>query len=182
MKSVRQLILIAIIAFVSITFNVGTSFGEQKNEKPPVNIPLLKGIGLYPFVYPVMAPKISSGYGMRVHPLLRFSRKHKGIDLAADEHAPIRAVAGGKVVFADPYAGYGNLIVLEHKKGVTTHYAHCAAISAKTGDTVQAGAIIGTIGSTGHSTGPHLHFEIRVNAIAYNPEVFIPDLADFAEG
>lgn len=149
---------------------------------PPVNIPILKGLGLYPFVYPVMTPRISSAYGMRKHPLLKFSRKHQGMDLAADLDAPIRAVAGGVVVFADPYAGYGNFVVIRHSEGVTTHYGHCDRIQVKPGQRIQAGTIVGTVGKTGLASGPHLHFELRVNGVAQNPENIIPDLADHPDG
>lgn len=119
---------------------------------------------------------------MRKHPLLKFSRKHQGIDLAAELDAPIRSIAAGRVVYADPYAGYGNLVVIQHSQGVTSHYGHCDKIQVKPGSTVQAGTIIGTIGKTGLASGPHLHFEIRVNGAANNPEGLIPDLADHPEG
>lgn len=155
------------------------SFGEAA---PPLNIPMLRSMGLYPFVYPVMAPRISSNYGMRKHPLLKFTRNHKGIDLAADLDAPIRAIAAGTIVFADPYAGYGNLVTIQHKNGITTHYGHCQKIKVKTGQKVTAGTIIGTIGSTGMSSGPHLHFEIRMNGVPQNPTRYIPDLAEHADG
>lgn len=137
---------------------------------------------MFPFVYPVMTPRISSVYGMRKHPLLKFTRKHKGTDLAADLGAPVRAVASGRVVFADPYAGYGNFVVLEHKNGITTHYGHCDQIKVHIGQNVDAGDIIATIGNTGLSSGPHLHFELRFNGEARNPENYIPDLAVHPEG
>ncbi len=155
---------------------------SQNAANYPIDIPKLKRMGLYPFVYPVMTPRISSNYGMRKHPLLKFSRKHQGIDLAAEYDTPIRAVAAGTVVFADPYAGYGNLVAIQHKSGITTHYGHCQKIKVKPGQKIQAGTIIGTIGSTGMSSGPHLHFEIRINGIAQDPQQFIPDLAEHAEG
>ena len=141
-----------------------------------------RDLALTPFVYPVMTPRISSSYGMRKHPLLKFSRKHQGTDLAADLGAPIRAVAAGRVVFADPYAGYGNLVVIEHQKGITTHYGHCDKIKIKPGQNVNAGDIIATIGTSGLSSGPHLHFEIRINGEARDPESIIPDLAVHPDG
>ena len=134
------------------------------------------------FVYPVMDPELSSRFGKRRHPVKRAVRHHKGVDLAAPADSPIRAVSGGRVVFADPYAGYGNLIVIMHDKRVTTHYGHCAKIKVKPGQKVKAGQIIGTVGSTGLSTGPHLHFEIRVDGKAKNPLEYIPDLAKGAAG
>jgi murein DD-endopeptidase MepM/ murein hydrolase activator NlpD len=147
-----------------------------------INTSKLKQIGLYPFVYPVMTPRLSSSYGPRKHPLLKYSRKHKGVDLAADIGAPVRVVAPGTVVFADPYAGYGNFVVVEHNLGVTTHYGHCDEIKVKPGQKVNAGDIIATIGNTGLSSGPHLHFELRINGEPKNPENFIPDLASHPEG
>lgn len=134
------------------------------------------------FVYPVMAPRRSSGYGMRIHPIRRYSRLHRGIDLAAPIGSPIRAVKGGIVVFADPYAGYGNLVVLQHADKVTTHYAHCESLRVRPGQRVNAGQIIATVGNTGHSTGPHLHFELRVDGESIDPERVFPNLAEKAQG
>ena len=99
------------------------------------------------FVYPLMAPRISSGFGMRVHPIRRFSAKHSGIDLAAPQGAVIRAVASGTIVYADKYAGYGNLISINHGKELTTMYGHLSAFRVHTGQHVNAGQIIGAVGS-----------------------------------
>lgn len=134
------------------------------------------------FVYPVMEPRKSSDYGTRVHPIVKAVRHHNGIDLAAPTGAPIRSVAAGIVVFADPYAKYGNLVVVSHKNGVTTHYGHCDKISATPGQAVKAGQIIGSVGTTGGATGPHLHFEVRVNGKPQNPEKFLPGLTLEGEG
>lgn len=134
------------------------------------------------FVFPIMSPRKSSPFGTRVHPKLRYVRHHDGVDLAAPSSSPIRAVADGVVVFADPYAGYGNLIVVKHPNGVTTHYGHCQAIKVKPGNRVTAGQIIGLVGSTGLSTGPHLHFEVRKDGHAYDPEALLPGLAIEARG
>lgn len=134
------------------------------------------------FVYPLMSPRVSSAYGQRIHPIRRFSHKHSGVDLAAPQGTPIRAVATGRVVFSDPYAGYGKLIVLQHSKNTTTHYAHCFEIKVKPGQIVQAGQIIGTVGATGTATGPHLHLEVRINGVPHDPERFFPQLAGKAAG
>lgn len=134
------------------------------------------------YVYPVMAPRLSSNYGFRVHPIRRFSHKHKGIDLAAPVGSPIRAIAAGTVVFADPYAGYGKLVVVQHNKHLTSHYAHCDKIKVRPGQKVKAGEIISEVGNSGRSTGPHLHLEIRIDGIPRNPESFIPGLAEAAQG
>ena len=107
---------------------------------------------------------ISSRYGSR------WGRTHKGLDIAASTGTPIKAAASGTVTAAGwNNGGYGNLIVISHGNGVQTYYGHCSSISVKVGQTVSAGDVIGKVGSTGRSTGPHLHFEIRVNGTAYNP-------------
>ena len=134
------------------------------------------------YVYPLMGTKISSDYGKRVHPIKRVVKHHDGLDLAAPYGAPIRAIAEGTVVFADPWSGYGKLIVIKHEKGMTSHYGHCQELKARPGQHITAGQIIGTVGSTGISTGPHLHFEIRVDGEPQNPERFIPGLAQPGEG
>lgn len=134
------------------------------------------------YVYPVMAPRLASRYGARKHPVLKVKKHHAGIDLATPRRAQIRAVKNGLVIFADDYAGYGNLIVLQHENGMTTHYGHCEKIFVEPGRQVTAGEVIGLVGSTGRVTGPHLHFEIRINGKAQNPEKFIPGLGKKAEG
>ncbi len=134
-------------------------------------------------VYPVMGPRKSSDYGMRSHPKLKTKRHHHGVDLAAPEGSPIRAISSGVVIFADPWGGYGNLVVLKHSDGTTTsHYGHCKTLKVKTGQRVVAGKVIATVGSTGISTGPHLHFEVRVGGKPDNPEKFLPGLAEESAG
>ncbi len=135
-----------------------------------------------PFVFPVIGPRQSSGFGMRIHPIRRYSKMHKGVDLAAPIGSFIRAIQSGIVVFADPYAGYGNFVVIKHANGLTSHYAHCDEIKVRTGQRINAGEIIATIGNTGHSTGPHLHLEIRYNGEPLDPERIFPDLAAEAKG
>lgn len=134
------------------------------------------------FVYPLIGPRKSSKYGNRSHPKLKRSIHHDGIDLAVPYGTPIRAIADGRVIFADKYAGYGNLIVIEHEHGFTSHYGHCESIDVNILDRVKAGTIIGKVGSTGLSTGPHLHLEIRWNGHPENPENYLPSLGLNAEG
>lgn len=120
---------------------------------------------------------------MRRHPVLRrMDRKHNGVDLAAPEYAHVRAVAAGIVVFADQYAGYGKLVTIKHEKGYTSLYGHLAEILVNTGQRVRAGELIGRLGSTGMSTGPHLHFEWRINGKPVDPLRVFPALAEGAEG
>lgn len=146
-------------------------------------LPATNSLAVAALVYPVMGPRKSSDYGIRTHPKLKTTRHHHGVDLAAPEGAPIRAISAGTVIFADPWGGYGNVVVVRHDDGETTsHYGHCSKIKVKTGERVQAGKIIGTVGSTGISTGPHLHFEVRRNGRPLNPESFLPGLADESAG
>lgn len=143
----------------------------------------LRNIAASNYVYPVMGPRTSSSYGVRRHPINKAARKHhNGIDLAAPIGATIRSIASGHVIFADRFGGYGNLIVIKHADGLTSSYGHCNTTSVRVGQRVLAGDVIGTVGNTGHSTGPHLHFEIRINGAPQNPELYLPGLASPAQG
>lgn len=134
------------------------------------------------FVYPVLTPRFSSKFGPRKHPVLKYHRHHDGVDLAVPEGTQVRAVSEGKVVFADKYAGYGNLVVVQHEQGLTSHYGHLSVIRVQIGQSVPAGKIIGEVGSTGLASGPHLHFEVRQNGSPLNPEKLIPALKSPAQG
>lgn len=134
------------------------------------------------YVYPVMAPRLSSDFGTRTHPVLRVRRHHEGVDLAAPSGAQVRAIADGVVVFADPYKGYGNLVVIKHSDALTSHYGHLQKILVAPGQKISPGAVLGLVGTTGRVTGPHLHFEIRLHGKSQDPEKFIPGLALQAEG
>ena len=101
------------------------------------------------------------------------SGKHTGLDIACDSGTAIKVVAKGKVIFAQYNGAYGNLIKVDHGNGVQTWYAHCSKIISKVGDNVEAGDIIGKVGSTGNSTGPHLHLEILENGIEQDPENYL---------
>ena len=133
-------------------------------------------------VFPIMSPRLSSGFGKRRHPIFRVVRHHSGLDLAAPKDSQIRSVAAGRVVFADTYAGYGNLVVVQHADQVTSHYGHCNKLLVEIGAVVKAGEIIATVGSTGNSTGPHLHLEIRKNGKALNPRHYIHGINKKARG
>lgn len=138
--------------------------------------------GITGIVYPLIGTRVSSRFGGRKHPVLKVHRHHSGVDLAAPKGTPIRAILEGHVVFADPYGGYGNLVVVKHKNEYTSHYGHCDQIKVKTGQWVKAGHILGTVGTTGRVSGPHLHFEIRNNGKVLDPESLVPNLAEQAEG
>lgn len=113
--------------------------------------------------------RITSGYGMRVHPILHSRRMHTGIDIGAPTGTPIHAAGNGMVVSTGWRGGYGNCIIVDHGNGRATLYAHCSSISARSGQVVKAGQTIGRVGSTGFSTGPHLHWEVRINGRPVNP-------------
>lgn len=98
---------------------------------------------------------------------------HTGLDIAASTGTPIVAAASGKVTFSGWKGSYGNMIVVTHSNGVQTYYAHCSKLYFEAGASVSQGQVIGTVGSTGNSTGPHLHLEIRVNGVAYNPQNYL---------
>jgi len=124
----------------------------------------------------------SSRFGMRKHPIFKVRRHHDGIDLVAPIGAPIRAVAEGIVIFADPFKGYGNLVVIKHPNGLTSHYGHLRTMKVQPGQHIKAGQIIATLGSTGSSTGPHLHLEVRRDGQALDPIQVIPGLTLEAKG
>ena len=101
------------------------------------------------------------------------SSRHTGLDSSASTGTPIKAAASGTVTFSGRKGSYGNLIVVTHGNGVQTYYGHCSALYASTGQQVSQGQTIAAVGSTGNSTGPHLHLEIRVNGVAYNPQNYL---------
>ncbi len=121
------------------------------------------------FLWPTTSNLITSYFGYRVHPIYRTTRFHSGIDIGAPYGAPIYAAEAGKVILASYYDGYGNCIIIDHGDGVSTLYAHCSSIIVKVGQYVSKGQIIGYVGSTGNSTGPHLHFEVRIKGNPVNP-------------
>jgi murein DD-endopeptidase MepM/ murein hydrolase activator NlpD len=110
---------------------------------------------------------VVSGFGMR------WGRMHEGIDIAASFGTPVRAAAAGTVIHAGWLGGYGNLVVLDHGNGLATAYAHASSILVGVGQQVSQGETVSLVGSTGHSTGPHLHFEVRVNGVAVDPLLYL---------
>lgn len=124
------------------------------------------------FLRPASGP-ITSGFGMRYHPILHRNRMHTGIDFGARRGSPIRATADGVVISAGYSRGYGNRIILAHGGRISTLYGHCSRLFVTTGETVHRGQKIAAVGSTGLATGPHLHFEVRVNGKPVNPRKWL---------
>lgn len=113
--------------------------------------------------------QVSSPYGNRKHPILGKVKFHSGIDIPAPQGTSIQAANGGVVIFAGWQNGYGNFIVVDHGGGQATAYAHCSRLVAREGQKVEKGDVIAKVGTTGYSTGPHLHFEVRINGETINP-------------
>ncbi len=118
---------------------------------------------------------VTSDFGHRLDPYTADKVMHAGLDIAAPHGKPVVAPSDATVVFAALEGAYGNVIVLDHGYGIRTRYAHLANMSVKVGDKVTRGQQIGAVGNTGRSTGPHLHYEVRVNGIPENPRKFILD-------
>jgi murein DD-endopeptidase MepM/ murein hydrolase activator NlpD len=116
-----------------------------------------------------VAGRVTSNFGMRMHPLLGFLRMHKGMDIAAPYGAPIFAALPGRVASAGRNAGYGNFVKLAHAAGLASGYGHMSRIAVRPGEDVRQGEVIGYVGSTGLSTGPHLHWEVWRNGQSVNP-------------
>lgn len=121
------------------------------------------------FAMPVRGARISSGYGYRHHPILGRRKLHTGIDFAASSGTPIYAAAGGVVISSGYRNGYGNTVIIDHGGGIATLYGHCSRLYVSSGQKVGKGSRIAAVGSTGMSTGPHLHFEVRVNGSPVDP-------------
>lgn len=118
--------------------------------------------------------EITSPFGWRVHPIFGTQRLHTGIDIGADYGDSIRAADGGVVIHADWMGGYGNTVIIDHGNGISTLYAHNSQLLVNEGQTVAKGQTVARCGSTGYSTGPHLHFEVRQNGSPVNPLNYLP--------
>ncbi|HEX9398018.1 MAG TPA: M23 family metallopeptidase [Burkholderiales bacterium] len=128
---------------------------------------------LLPTMMPVAAPYNSSSFGRRIDPFTGEMAMHEGIDFIAEPGSPVAAAAAGVVVFAGFHPQYGYVVDIDHGNDLVTRYAHCAKLFVKEGDVVQRGRRIADSGSTGRSTGPHLHFEVRFRGAAQNPARFL---------
>jgi len=139
---------------------------RQVGQTPPAN-----SLGI--FLSPIVRPKINSPFGMRIDPLFNIGRGHPGIDINGRTGDPIRAPADGVVVAAGWIDGYGNCTIIDHGNALGTLYGHQSLLAVKEGDTVRRGSVIGFVGSTGYSTGPHLHWEVRVLGNVVDPVPYI---------
>ena len=126
------------------------------------------------FIWPVQFRRISDVFGWRVHPIYKTRRFHSGMDLAASTGTPVKAAADGRVLLAGWVNGYGNTVILDHGNGLSTLYGHASVITTKAGNVVLQGDIICKVGSTGVSTGPHLHFEVRQDGTPQDPMRWLP--------
>lgn len=131
--------------------------------------PAVKASVSIPSRMPLDGSHTSSSYGMREHPVLGGRRAHKGIDLAAPTGTPVYATADGIIGRAEWFSSYGLYIQIEHGADLETRYAHMSRLAVAAGERVKKGDIIGYVGSTGRSTGPHLHYEVRMDGVAVNP-------------
>jgi len=122
---------------------------------------------------PLENARLSSDYGTRIHPVLGRRAGHKGVDLAAPTGTPIYATADGRVSRANWFSSYGKYISIEHGADLQTRFAHLSEIAVSEGASVKKGDLIGYVGSTGRSTGPHLHYEVRVNGVAVDPSPYM---------
>jgi murein DD-endopeptidase MepM/ murein hydrolase activator NlpD len=129
-------------------------------ERPVVSLPSRQ---------PLLGATMTSGFGMRRHPVLGGARQHSGIDLAAPTGTPVYATADGMISRADWFAAYGLTIDIDHSADTKTRYAHLSRLAVAAGEPVKKGDLIGYVGSTGRSTGPHLHYEVRIGGVAVNP-------------
>ncbi|HET6946574.1 MAG TPA: peptidoglycan DD-metalloendopeptidase family protein [bacterium] len=120
------------------------------------------------FIWPARGV-FTSGFGIRRHPIFRIRRMHTGQDIAAPYGTSVQAASDGRVIYTGWFGGYGKIVVIDHGDGVSTLYAHLSRILTRSGARVRRGEVVGRVGSTGYSTGPHVHFEVRVNGRPIDP-------------
>ena len=120
------------------------------------------------FIWPARGV-FTSGFGIRRHPIFRIRRMHTGQDIAAPYGTPVQAASDGRVIYTGWFGGYGKIVVIDHGDGVSTLYAHLSRILTRSGARLRRGEVVGRVGSTGYSTGPHGHFEVRVNGRPIDP-------------
>jgi hypothetical protein len=148
---------------------------DQKDWLAMLDLVLTKRAGVeasLPTLQPVDYPYLSSSFGWRRHPVTGRHTMHEGLDFAAPKGTPIHAASGGVVSEARYVPGYGKMVEINHGNGLVTRYAHASSINVKLGDLVEKGQMVARVGSTGRSTGPHLHFEVRMAGHPLDPTLF----------
>jgi len=155
----RESVLEEIDALEQQSAALAAQIREAQQQSAPDIVP---PSGTGQLAWPVSGP-VTSGFGPR------WGRMHEGIDIAVPTGTPVRAAAAGTVIYAGWLGGYGNLVVIDHGGGLSTAYAHNSGFAASVGQAVAAGQVVAYSGSTGHSSGPHVHFEVRVNGTAVDP-------------
>ncbi len=156
--------------------SLSQQLSDQKDWFAMLDLVLTKRAGTearLPTFSPVNYPYLSSSFGWRRNPVTGRHAMHEGLDFAAPKGAPIYAASGGVVTEARYVPGYGKLVEISHGNGLVTRYAHASSISVKQGDVVEKGQAIARVGSTGRSTGSHLHFEVRMAGHALDPTLFL---------
>ncbi len=164
-----------IIKLNTLVKNLNTAFtnnSELTKFLEKSNTELEEFVDALPTFIPVNG-KITSPFGMRNHPITHIRTVHKGVDIDADSGDPILAAGSGKVIYAGYNNSYGNHVIVDHGNGFKTIYGHSSKLLVKTGQSVKKGQRIALVGSTGRSTGPHLHFEIRIAETAVDPIKYV---------
>lgn len=170
--------------FVQSEQAIASLYKEKKVEPKPTKVASAKSSTSFSTSYKMSKSTISLGVSL-IKPITgtitsRFgsvssirSGAHTGLDIASPSGSPVKAAASGTVIWAGHKGSLGKLVVISHSNGVQTYYGHCSKLYVSAGQTVSQGDVISAVGSTGNSTGPHLHFEIRVNGVAYNPQNYV---------
>lgn len=140
----------------------------QKMIRARQSVPGAAAVSAGKYMYPVQGV-LTSDFGYRIHPITGAGRFHSGLDLAVDEGTPIKAADNGTVIYANWYGGYGNCVIIEHGGGFSTLYGHCSKLLVNEGARVRQGQTVALVGSTGMSTGPHCHFEVRKDGTPVDP-------------
>ncbi len=143
----------------------------RRAQRPQGRTPVAAAGSRFTFAWPARGA-FTSGFGYRRHPLFGIRHLHTGVDIAAVWGTPVLAAADGRTIYAGWFGGYGKIVVIDHGDGTSTLYGHLSRILVTAGDTVRRGQPVGRVGSTGYSTGPHLHFEIRLNGRPVDPLTF----------
>ena len=163
--------------YIPISQSAGTSLFDTLSSEVQANLAMTDGLtrslALVPLRRPFAHADVTSSFGSRSDPFLGSAAMHAGIDFREEAGAPVRATAAGRIDEAGWAGGYGNMVEIDHGGGLATRYGHMSEVLVSRGDVVSIGQVIGRVGSTGRSTGPHLHYETRVRGEAVDPQRFL---------